>query len=279
MSYFFQLSNNSNNATLHEYQDALFQSQKNIQVRKATNLIIDPKIGSYQMESKDKRGIFFMVRSDRQKQLDENDHLLLTLFKQLDFKIYAYCDITFNTFTQLLEKLLKSRQIKNIECFFLVIRTRGVIVNGVQRMIFNDRTIVTIKDIQKYFNHNRCPELIRRPKIFIFPYNETPRTTETEGAGQGDCVITVPQLSDVINCYVTNKGYMDHRDDDNFPCYIQNFVDVIAEKAYKTHFENMLKEIHNKVQIMSTARGRVQVSKFDNICFNKTLYLNPGIYN
>ncbi|KAM7357751.1 caspase Dronc-like [Cochliomyia hominivorax] len=276
-----QLSiNNNNNVTLQEYDARLIQPKKNIVVRSAKNITIHSKLGTYLMESKDKRGIFFLIRSDEHQEFDDDDHLLLSLFQKLSFKIYAYNNITFQVFTKLLVELLGSDKIKDIECFILFIRTKGKLHNNMQRMKFNDGSIVKIEQVHKYFYNNNCPQLLGRPKIFIFPYKEIhKRRVQTDGLGEVLRSPHVPQMSDVINCYVANNGYMDDRDNNNFSCYIQNFVDVISERACDTSLDDMLKIIHTKVAEQSAISGQLQESSYENISQNKMLYLNPGISN
>ncbi|KAI8118774.1 Caspase Nc [Lucilia cuprina] len=278
-------TNNDNNTVLHEY-NGLILPRKSISVQPASSITIDPKIGTYPMESKNKRGIFFMVKSDEhQSELDEDDHSLLSLFQQMAFKLYAYSNITLNKFHELLEQLLSSDVINGIECFVLALRSGGRIIDGEQRITFNDGSVVKVEEIQQHFYSQQCKHLVGKPKIFIYPYSEISNRTlshtnriQTDSIGQQVHLKHVSQLSDVINCYATTKGFMDQRDDENYKRYIQNFVDVIAEHACDTHFENMLKKIQKNVAVLSVSRGQyLQMSSYDNISFNKVLYFNPGV--
>ncbi|XP_037821484.1 caspase Dronc-like isoform X2 [Lucilia sericata] len=279
-------TNNDNNTDLHEYK-GLIQPRKPIFVQPATSITIDPKIGTYPMESKNKRGIFFMVKSDEQQsELDEDDHSLLSLFQQLDFKLYAYSNITLNKFHELLEQLLCSDAINGVECFVLSLRSGGRIIDGEQRITFNDGSVVKVEEIQQHFYSQQCKQLVGKPKIFIYPYSEISNRTlshtnriQTDSIGQQVHLKHVSQLSDVINCYATTKGFMDQRDNENYTRYIENFVDVMAAHACDTHFENMLKKIQTNVAVLSVSRGQyLQMSSYDNISFNKVLYFNPGIH-
>ncbi|XP_065360667.1 caspase Dronc-like [Calliphora vicina] len=277
-------TNNDTNITLHEYE-GLIQPKKPISVQKANRITIDPNFGTYHMESKNNRGILFMVSSDKQQhELYDDDHSLMSLFQQLGFKVYAYSNISLNKFLELLDELLSSDNINDIECFVLALRAGGRLIDGVQWTTFNDGSVVKVEDIQKYFYHQRCKQLVGKPKIFIYPYSEVPnkcvsssREIQTDSVGREVRLKQVSQLSDVINCYATTKGFLDHRDNENYSCYIQNFVDVVAAHAFNTHFEDMLKIIQDNVEKLSIKRGHLQIASNENISFNKILYFNPGI--
>lgn len=235
------------------------------------------------MESKNKRGIFFMVNSDdhQRQELDDDAHSLLSLFQQLGFKLYAYNNITLTQFFYLLEELLSSDKINDIECFVLVLKTSIRLIENVQYMTFSDGSVVKVEQIQTFFYHRNCKQLYGKPKIFLYPCSESPNKystqIQTESVSNGVGFKHVAQLSDVINCYATTISMMDEHNNENYSRYIQCFVNVVAQHACNTHFENMLKIIHSHVATLGKTFGYLQMPSYDNISFNKMLYFNPGI--
>lgn len=280
---------------MHQYKDKI-EPKKNINVRKATKILKHPSIETYPMESEHHRGVFFMVNivdfpSDPSREGAEVDtHALLSLFEQMNFKLYGYTNLTQKKFFELLDSLLESQEIKYTECFVMALMTHGKLVEGIQFVTFHDGSVVKVEEIEKRFYHENCPQLVHKPKILIFPYcrgdtsdkgvvipnNKT--QTESMSTSSRRTINNIVQLSDVIKCYATTAGFVAHRNVDDGSWYIQNFVDTIAEHAHDTPFEDMLKIVQSGIAKMRTERNEVQTASYDNIGFNKILYFNPGVF-
>lgn len=225
---------------------------------------------------------------ERRLGADEDAHSLLSLFKQLGFKLYAYKNLSQEKFFELLDQLLKSDEIKNTECFVMALMTHGTLVDGVQFITFTDGSVVKVEEIEKRFYHENCTQLVGKPKIFIYPYCRGEisdkgvtfiNKTQTESIGSlKRSINNISQLSDVIKCYATTAGFVAHRDVEDGSWYIQSFVDIMAEHAHNTSFEEMLKIIQAGIAKLRTSRGELQTASYVNIGFNKILYFNPGIY-
>ncbi|XP_023293897.2 caspase Dronc-like [Lucilia cuprina] len=283
----------SDDITLHQYADTI-QPKKDVNVLKAKRILKHNSIDTYSMESKNNRGVFFMVNivdfptEERRSGADEDTHSLLSLFKQLDFKLYAYKNLTQKKFFALLDELLSSDEIRDTECFVMALMTHGQMSDGVQWIYFHDGSVVKVKEIEKRFYHENCTQLVGKPKIFIYPYCRgeisdkgvnVVSKTQTEGVGTTRRAINnIAQLSDVIKCYATTAGFVAHRDVENGSWYIQSFVDIMAAHAYNTSFEEMLKIIQAGISKLRTNNNELQTASYVNIGFNKILYFNPGIY-
>lgn len=291
MFVFFQFSRSlSEVITLHQYEDTI-QPKKKVCVREASRIFKHPSIDTYPMESKNNRGVFFMVNivdfpaDKRRLGADEDTHSLLSLFKQLNFKLYAYKNLSQKKFFELLDELLSLQEIKDTECFVMALMTHGQLLDGVQWITFNDGSVVKVEEIEKRFYHENCAQLVGKPKIFIYPYCRGEISdkgvnvkTQTEGVGTGRRSINnIAQLSDVIKCYATTAGFVAHRDVDDGSWYIQSFVDTMAAHAHNTSFEEMLKIIQADIAKLRTNNNELQTASYVNIGFNKILYFNPGV--
>lgn len=252
------------------------------------------KIDVYPMDSKSNRGVLFMLNNinflrddDTRHGADEDASSLLSLFKQLDFQLYSYTNLSRNDFMQLLKKLLTLDEIKDTQCFVLALMTHGHLDGGVQRVTFSDGSVEKVEEIEKLFYHENCRNLIGKPKIFIYPYCRgdiadrgvvIPNDKiQTEGVCYERRANNIAQFTDVIKCYATTEGFLAHRDMNVGSWYIQCFVDTLAERACDTSFEDMLKLIQTNVERIRTEQGRLQTPSYVNTGFNKILYFNPGV--
>lgn len=150
--------------------------KKQIIVRKAKAIMRHEKIDVYPMDSKTNRGVLFMLNNinflrddDTRHGATEDASSLLSLFKQLDFQLYSYTNLSRNDFMQLLKELLALDEVKDTQCFVLALMTHGHLDAGVQRVTFSDGSVEKVEEIEKLFYHENCQNLVGKPKIFIYP--------------------------------------------------------------------------------------------------------------
>ncbi|XP_073837448.1 death regulator Nedd2-like caspase isoform X1 [Musca autumnalis] len=263
-------------------------------VRKAKKIHKHPSLDTYPMQTKENRGVFFMVNiinfpeeHHRRDGADEDAHSLLHVFKELGFKLFSYTNLSYDDFFKILDELLKSDYTKNTECFVMALMTHGNMDDGVQRITFTDGSVVKVKDIEEYFNHHVCGNLVNKPKICLFPFcrGDLQERGFYDNKIQTDSITfntpkmkNIPNLSDFIVCYATSEGFKAHRDPDNGSWYIQNFVMNMAEHAHDTSFEDILKKIQADTLKLRTMEGTLQTASYVNKGFNKALYFNPGVW-
>lgn len=265
-----------------------FEVRKSIQIQK------HPSLETYPMRTKETRGVFFMVnmidflkKDDRRQGADEDAHSLLHLFKELGFKLFSYTNLSQDEFFKILEELLCSDYTKNTECFVMALMTHGNMDDNVQRVMFSDGSVVKVNDIEQYFHHHICENLVHKPKIFLFPFcrgdiserGVQSAKIQTDSINyNNNRVNNIPQLSDVIVCYATSKGFKSHRDTEDGSWYIQSFVKNMADNAHDTSFEDIVKKIQADTSKLRTYQGHLQTANFVNKGFNKVLYFNPGVW-
>lgn len=147
-------------------------------VQKSKIIHYDPKVGHYQMTSKHNRGVFFMVNiidfpsaPERRNGAEEDGKSLLYLFRELGFKLFAYDNLTKDEFFYLLDCVINSEHTKDTECFVMALMTHGDMDKDMnERVQFHDGSIIKVCEIESRFENRRCPNLVQKPKIFLFPY-------------------------------------------------------------------------------------------------------------
>lgn len=306
--FLLQLSCNSSEDDISDHDlplqqyDSTVKPKQNVCIKKANRIFKNEIIGTYSMESKNNRGVFFManiVNFETEKKrngADEDAYSLLSLFKQMNFKLHAYKDTSKQQFFQKLDELLCSKEIQDSECFVMALMTHGYLAYGTQWVSFHDGLRAKINTILQRFDHKNCPYLIGKPKIFILPFcrgelleNVLRNKIQIESIGSNivegcincknsDHSKIVGQMSDVIICYATKEGFVAFREPDKGSWYIQMFVETMAKFAYNTSFEDILKIVHRRVGELSTESNEVQTPNYVNIGFNKLLFFNPGKY-
>lgn len=279
-------------SVLQEYTGEICPKDK-FEVKRAARILKHPSLDTYPMQSKENRGVFFMVNminfpveTHRRDGADEDTHSLLYLFKQLGFKLFSYTNLSHEVFFDILGKLLKSDYTKNTECFVMALMTHGDMDDSVQRITFSDGSVVKVKDIEDYFNHHVCENLVNKPKIFLFPFcrgdmleHGVINKVQTDSIQYNTHRIkNIPILSDLIVCYATSEGFKAHRDPADGSWYIQSFVKNMAKNAHDTSFEDILKNIQADTLKLRTIDGSLQTANYVNRGFNKALYFNPRIW-
>jgi hypothetical protein len=265
-----------------------FQFNSNFEVKRAPNFGDHPKLMKYHMKSK-KRGVFFFVniiefQSEKSKnrngaEMDREN--LVTLFREMNFTIFYYEDLTRDEFFSLMRQLITSDYLKNIDSFIFCIQTHGTLYQNQTIMEFTDGRTSPIEEVINLFSNTNCKSLVNKPKVFFFPFcrgsisdlvKKIVPVTEEDGS---NCIF--PSFSDILICYGTVPGFMTHRDVDFGSWYVRELCKVFGEHACDCHLEEMLKIVGQKTMEIRDA-GRVQVASTENRGFNKLMFFNPKIH-
>lgn len=190
-----------------------------LEVKRAPQFGTHPKISVYNMKSKS-RGIFFLVniirftnQKDRSGAYADHDNLV-TLFRELGYTIYYYEDLTKESCFNLLNDLIHSKEMKDVNSFVLCILTHGDSIEGRTVMEFTDGSIAFTEDIIHLFSNTNCESLVHKPKVFFFPFcrgkisdkeKQLGKAVETDGKNS-QYINNVPTSSDILICYGTVPG-------------------------------------------------------------------------
>lgn len=266
-------------------------------------------LGTYKMQSRFNRGVLLMVnimdypdQNRRRIGAEKDSKSLIHLFQELNFTIFPYGNVNQDQFFKLLTMVTSSSYVQNTECFVMVLMTHGNSVEGKEKVEFCDGSVVDMQKIKDHFQAAKCPYLVNKPKVLMFPFcrgdeydlghlknqgnvmepvytaqEEKWPDTQTEGIPSPST--NVPSLADTLVCYANTPGYVTHRDLDTGSWYIQKFCQVMADHAHDTDLEDILKKTSEAVGNKRTKKGSMQTGAYDNLGFNKKLYFNPGFFN
>ncbi|CRK98981.1 CLUMA_CG012460, isoform A [Clunio marinus] len=264
---------------------------RDLEVKRAANFGSHPKLQVYNMKSK-KRGVFFFVniikfvagKADRTGAEQDRENLV-TLFREMNYTVFYYEDLTRNEFFDLMRLLIKSDYLKNIDSFIFCIQTHGTLYKNHTIMDFSDGPTCSIEDVLQMFSNTNCESLAFKPKVFFFPFCRGSisdkekhiklHSIETDSGGFN---LSVPSYSDILICYGTVPGFQTHRDTGFGSWYVRELCKIVADHACDTHIEDMLKMVGSKT-MERRDEGRLQVASTENRGFYKLLYFNPKIFD
>ncbi|XP_036336060.1 caspase Dronc [Rhagoletis pomonella] len=271
---------------LEEYAGPVYPKEK-YEVKKTDRIHTHDLIGAYEMKSKDNRGVLFIAnfintQTGYRNGAINDSYALIYVFKQLGFKIFVTTDSSQKEFFDLLEKLLKSDYTRKTECFILALMSHGELDSKDKECVeFSDGSIAKVEEIRDRFSNERCPNLVEKPKVLIFPFcrgfksdSGVQRKLETDSMSSKDNLVAT--TSDLLICFATNPGFKSHRDPETGSWYIQELCKNIALHAHDTHFEDIIKIVQTQVGSYRTERRSLQTGTSQQQGFNKKLFFNPG---
>lgn len=266
-----------------------FQFDLNLEVKKAAEYGTHQKLQVYSMKSK-KRGVFLFINiiqfrdAEKTRRGAEKDRdNLITLFRQMNYSVFYYEDLTRQEFYELMSSLKDSEYLKQVDSFVCCIQTHGDLDNNRTIMEFSDGLTVGVEMVIETFSNTSCLSLVGKPKVFFFPFcrgsisdkeKKVASLIETDGFQNGEKL--VPTFSDILICYGTVPGFMTHRDTGFGSWYVREMCKIFAEHACDCHIEELLKMVGTKTLEIRDS-GRLQVASTESRGFNKLLFFNPKI--
>lgn len=176
---------------------------------------------------------------------------------------------------------------------------------------FSDGSNGSIEDVITQFSNINCPNLLRKPKLFIFPmcrsvyspffklllkiilyyfFSGIARKIKVKNFGATSAPIppnakgdNLPAFSDIKICYGSVKGFDTFRDAYVGSWYILVFCEILAEFAHKDHFDDLHKLIGQRLEFYCQSRSNgnenfIQTISSEDLGFTRHLYFNPGYY-
>ncbi|XP_017781779.1 PREDICTED: caspase Dronc-like [Nicrophorus vespilloides] len=196
------------------------------------------------------------------------------LLNQMGFKVEKYRDLTKNQMVKKLVDYASSYSLKNVDINVVVMMSHGIGNNdGNTHIAGTDNNLLSIADIVEKFDNSNCPNLIDKPKIFIFQCcrGDQDQRVERDAA---QIMKAKKKYNDMLLAYSTIPGYVSHRNPVLGTWYIQAICKVFMEHACDTHVEDLLKIVENMLNQLAGDSGYTQTSSYENRGF-KLCYLHP----
>ena len=252
-------------------------------------------MGSYPMTSSP-RGYCLIVDNWRFKngdvrygsQKDASD--LLAVFENLDFVVKIYENCSRNNIIKLMELARQANLMHSkLTCFVVIILTHGDhgILYGT-----DGKTVSIDKEIIEPFRGNNCPNLLDKPKLFIFQAcqggkedggvmkdHEQSKMEDNVETGESTDQLKIPTEADILAAYAVPPGYAAWRHEKDGSWFIQSLVEAIQEYSEDHDLVSILTEVNRKVaeeyETSKTKGEKKQISTFVSQLRYK-LYLKKG---
>lgn len=89
---------------------------------------------------------------------------------------------------------------------------------------------------------------------------------------------TMRNNADMLIVHATLPGHVAFRDKITGSWFIQILCEVFMNHAHKTHLEDLLHMVDERLRIQRTTKEECQTLMVTSIGFNKHCYLNPGLF-
>ncbi|XP_003704195.1 death regulator Nedd2-like caspase [Megachile rotundata] len=288
-----------------------------IQVQRATKFLDGPvyeNVHRYPMRSKP-RGLVLIITNIRFEHPDyeprcsaAHDRMNLEeLFEQMGFQVISHCNLTGEGLLEKIKQFSQLKELRKVDSCFIIISSHGNVnteyeVTEIHGVDYNPDSkkhnykTVLCTDILNNFTVEACPHLAEKPKIFIFQLCrgdkkqklvKKPRhTTDTCNIRPSDEMMnlkingkgTMRNNADMLIVHATLPGHVAFRDKITGSWFIQILCEVFMNHAHKTHLEDLLHMVDERLRIQRTTKEECQTLMVTSIGFNKHCYLNPGLF-
>ncbi|XP_076242038.1 death regulator Nedd2-like caspase [Calliopsis andreniformis] len=238
---------------------------------------------------------------------------LRELFEQMGFRVISHINLTGQELIEKVREFSQSKDLRTVDSCFVIISSHGTRnaqyqVTEIESVDYNsggtsksnskipNYKTVLCADILECFTAEACPHLAGKPKIFIFQLcrgdrkqksiKEPRHVTDTCNFHSSDEMIsvmgngneTLRNYEDMFVAYATLPGHVAFRDKITGSWFIQILCEVFMNYAYKTHLQDLLNMVDERLKIQRTIKEECQTLTVTSIGFNKHCYLNPGLF-
>ncbi|XP_012214780.1 caspase-3 [Linepithema humile] len=267
----------------------------------------------YPMRSKP-RGIILIITNIYYNSSDEKPRLsakhdednLKELFEKMGFVVVTRQNLTGQEIKNTVKTFSKRDDLEKVDSCFVIITSHGTEDKEnnteIQGTDYNasgqaNYEKILCTDVCDYFTVEACPQLARKPKIFIFQLCRGKRiqkavaysriATDTCAFSNGktdESNIDIPRIqttrnySDMLIVQSTLPGYVAHRDTVTGSWFIQILCKVFMNHAHKNHVQDLFSMIDAELDRLRTMHNECQTSCVESKGFNKHCYLNPGLF-
>lgn len=251
-----------------------------------------PKLEAYPMVTEKNRGVVFILnvieyQNDifpKRNGAEQDKVNLVSLFRQLGFKIFYYEKLNNAEFDDVLKQLKQSGHLMT-ECFALFILAHGIQKKGQDTIFLYDGSCLQVEQILQSFN-NTYPTLIGKPKMFFFsicrgdqPDSGIRSSMDTEHDGVPNNMPTnMPTYADMLICFSTVPGFAAHRDKFSGSWFVECICEVWSENAHNTDVEQLMKLVGKMMASFRTEKNQLQTLASEQRGFFNVLFLNPGYW-
>nr|XP_046468654.1 caspase Dronc isoform X1 [Neodiprion pinetum] len=225
---------------------------------------------------------------------------LKELFEQMGFQVIVRQNLTREKMLEELSAFAMRPDLRHVHSMFLIIMSHGnehVEDHRSESVVCGtDNKMITAFEIFEFFTTRACPNMSKKPKIFIFQTcrgQKEQRMVESDEVGISRHEIDTSQMtpenpsaqpigsreySDMLVAFSTLPGFASYRDTLNGSWFIQAFCEVVMNHAHDTDLLRLFQITDERLGYMHAAGKEVQTPNTAMYGFTKKCYLNPGYF-
>lgn len=187
---------------------------------------------------------------------------LFQRFQELGFDSDLLNDASDEDITEKFNEIKKDKKtLKNTDCLVVVILTHGN-----QDGVFATDRLMKIKTLMDHFSAENCPELMLKPKVFIFQacrgeqlgtgVNVRVVRDKNQADAGGEFteydelygeMIRIPNEADFLAIYATTSGYGAFRNTEKGSPFVRHLSEELHDMKKGENFYNVLTRVNRKV--------------------------------
>ncbi|XP_074108922.1 death regulator Nedd2-like caspase [Cotesia typhae] len=303
------------------YNPLLTGEPLKITVTKSTRFIEIANEPSYVMKS-NPRGMVLLitiieyVSSDRKRESAKLDHKnLIELFKQMGLEVIDRINLTADEIRKEIRDFSKLQKLRHVDCCFVIVSAHGN-STGTEKNKNEDSAIhgvdhtgvkstpnkeITCEEIIQYFSAAKCPNMMGKPKVFVFQACRGINEQKALTSKGSQCKNSIKPLNleideneenptnsrvnrsfrnfeDIAVFQSTLPGYVSFRDSMYGSWFIQIFCEVFMKQAYRLDLVGLYHNIDHRLKQLKGTNYRCQTATLKLIGFSKRLFINPGYF-
>ncbi|XP_063435145.1 caspase-7-like isoform X2 [Mytilus trossulus] len=186
---------------------------------------------------------------------DADASSLFQRFMELGFESDLINDASKDDLVEKLQEIIKDReQLSKTDCLIVALLTHG----NEDSVYMTDRCI-KMRSIMNCFNAENCPELILKPKIFIFQCSRKPDSRQGENitiqdthknkvtAPDAEDTVRIPNESDFLEVFSTSIGDTSFHNTESSSPFLRHLIEELHNITEKDDIYSVLTKVNGKV--------------------------------
>ncbi|XP_052059089.1 caspase-3-like [Mytilus californianus] len=180
---------------------------------------------------------------------------LFQRFMELGFESDLMNDASKDDLVEKLQEIMKDKkQLSKTDCLIVALLTHGN-----EDSVYMTDTCVKMKAVMNYFNAENCPELILKPKIFIFQCSRRSDSRRGEDIIVEDTLkskasipndadtVRIPNESDFLEVYSTSIGDRSFHNTESSSPFLRHLIEELHNIKVDDDIYRVLTKVNSKV--------------------------------
>ncbi|XP_071531556.1 caspase Dronc-like [Panulirus ornatus] len=194
---------------------------------------------------------------------------LANVFGKMGYTGHTYTSLTADQTKQVLTRVRDMEVLDQAGCAIFIISSHGV---GDEKFLTSDMELLTTEWVCQLFKDSECPQLKKKPKLFIFDFccgyykDQTPRE-----ASPTKCTRVEEPLQDMMCLYSSSGGFTSYTVNKDGTPFTTALCRTLAHHAHNKELGDLYREFLKEY----TKTSPPTTPQLRNYGFTKKFYFNP----